>query len=374
MSAVADAVAVPYVNLGLQHEAIKTELLEAVGRVLSRGDFILGEDVAAFEAEFAAYTGVKYAISVANGTDALMLALRALGIGKGDEVITAPNSYLASASSVALVGATPVFVDVRDDYNIDPDLIERAITPRTKAIIPVHLTGRPADMRPIMAVAQQHNLTVIEDVAQAVGAKYDGQMVGSFGIGCFSLHPLKTLNAAGDGGVVTTNDENIYRWLIKARNHGLRSRDECEFWSLNSRLDTVQAAMLRVKMKYLDGWIAARRANAAYYQQQLGDVVQVPRDKSNEFAVYHTFIVQADRRDDLQRYLKDHRIGANIHYPIPIHLQEAARGLGYKAGDFPVTERQSQRILSLPIYPELTDAQKQAVVAAIWAFYNHNAR
>jgi dTDP-4-amino-4,6-dideoxygalactose transaminase len=361
---------VPYVNLALQHQAIKSRLLEAAERVLSHGSFILGPEVGEFEERFAAYCGARYAVGVDNGTSALFLVLRALGIGPGDEVITAPNSFLASASCIALAGARPVFVDVREDYNINPDLLEAAITPRTKAIIPVHLTGRPADMRPILEVAARYNLYVVEDCAQAVGARYHGQGVGSFGVaGCFSLHPLKNLNAIGDGGVVTTNDPELCDRLRKARNHGLRSRDECEFWSHNCRLDTLQAAMLLVKMDYLDQWTEARRANAAFYQQHLRDVVRVPEDQPYEYAVYHTFIIQAEERDRLQHYLAARGIETKVHYPIPIHLQDAARYLGYKPGSFPVTERQARQILSLPVYPELAQEQKEYVVTAIRAFY-----
>lgn len=364
-------ITVPYVNLALQHRDLKPQLLAAVEKVLDHGNFILGPEVSAFEERFAAYCGTRYAVGVDNGTSALFLTLRSLGIGPGDEVITATNSFLASASAIALAGARPVLVDVRDDYNIDPERVEAAITPRTKAIIPVHLTGRPADMDAILDIANRHGLYVVEDCAQAVGAAYRGRRVGSFGIaGCFSLHPLKTLNAIGDGGVITTNDPKLYATLRKARNHGLRNRDECEFWSYNCRLDTIQAAMLLVKMDYLDQWTSARRANAALYQAELHDVVRVPEDKPHEYAVYHTFVVQAERRDELQRYLQARGIETKVHYPIPIHLQDAAKGLGYHRSAFPVTEKLTQRILSLPIYPELTEAQRNEVVHAIHAFYN----
>jgi dTDP-4-amino-4,6-dideoxygalactose transaminase len=213
-------------------------------------------------------------------------------------------------------------------------------------------------------------LAVIEDAAQAVGARYHGQRVGSFGVaGCFSLHPLKNLNACGDGGVITTNEEAIYRYLLKARNHGLRNRDDCEFWSLNSRLDALHAAMLRVKLKYLDAWTEARRSNAAFYREHLADAVQVPQDQPHEYAVYHTFIIQADQRDELQRHLMERGVETKVHYPIPIHLQEAAQSLGCRPGHFPVAERLSRRILSLPIYPELSEEQKEAVVVGIRSFY-----
>jgi dTDP-4-amino-4,6-dideoxygalactose transaminase len=362
---------VPFVNLALQHRALKEKLLEAAGKVLDHGNFILGPEVSSFEERFAAYCGTRFAVGVNNGTSALFLVLRSLGIGSGDEVITATNSFLASASAIALAGARPVLVDVRDDYNIDPEVLEAAITPRTKAVIPVHLTGRPADMTAIVDIAQRRGLHLVEDCAQAIGAAYRRQRVGSFGIaGCFSLHPLKTLNAVGDGGVITTNDSNLYAILRKARNHGLRNRDECEFWSYNCRLDTLQAAMLLVKMDYIDRWNELRRTNADFYRQHLRDVVATPQDKPHEFSVYHTFIVRADRRDELQRYLFECGVDTKVHYPVPIHLQDAARSLGYGCGSFPVAERQARMILSLPVYPELTDTQREHMVTVIRRFYN----
>ncbi len=361
---------VPYIDLGLQHQAHKSEYMAEIEKVLDSGWFILGENVTKFEKDFAELCGAKYAVGLNSGTDALFLAMIALGIGPGDEVITAPNSYLASASSVALIGATPVFADVGDDYNIDPDKIRASITPRTKAIIPVHLTGRPANMEAIMAIAQEHGLAVIEDCAQAVCATYKGQGVGSFGdAGCFSLHPLKNLNACGDGGVLTTNSDEMYDRIMKARNHGLKNRNECEFWSYNSRLDALQAAVLNVKMKYIREVSARRRDIAAMYRERLADVVTVPQELPHEYAVYHTFIVMADRRDELMAYLKDNGVDSKIHYPIPIHLQEAASNLGYGPGSMPVTEYQVERILSLPVFPELTDEQVHYVCDVIHSFY-----
>ena len=363
---------VPYVDISGQHKAIKGELLVAVERVLDHGIFILGEEVAEFEKQFAQLCGVRYAVGVNSGTDALVLALRALGIGPGDQVITVPNSFVASASCINLVGAQPVFVDVREDYNMDPTQIERAITAATKAILPVHLTGRPADMDPIMHVAQAHNLHVVEDCAQAVLAEYQGQPVGSFGaIGCFSLHPLKTLNACGDGGVLTTNDPRLNEQLKILRNLGLQTRDDCVVWSGNSRLDTLQAAILLVKLKYVNEWTKKRRANATYYQEALGGVsgIQVPKDRSYEEAVYHTFVIQTDRRDELKQYLADHGVQTTIHYPIPIHLHKAARHLNYGRGSFPVAENQAQRILSLPVYPELTLDQLNYIAKIVRKFY-----
>ena len=291
---------VPLVNLAGQHAAIKHELLAAIAEVLDQGQFILGRQVDEFERRFAELCGVRYALGVNSGTDALILALRALGVGPGDEVITVPNSFVATATSICLVGARPVFVDVREDYNMDPGLLNAAVTSRTKAILPVHLTGRPADMEPIIEVATAHKLHVVEDCAQAVAAEYKGRRVGSFGtIGCFSLHPLKTLNACGDGGVLTTNDGELCEQLKILRNVGLRNRDECVIWSGHSRLDSIQAALLLVKMKYLDGWTERRRANASFYQQALAGVsgLELPFDRPHERAVYHVFVVQADGRD-----------------------------------------------------------------------------
>jgi dTDP-4-amino-4,6-dideoxygalactose transaminase len=362
---------VPFIDLGLQHKLLKEELLDVVSGLIDSGQFILGEDLLSFEKSFAQLSGTEFAIGVANGTDALFLSMKALGIVAGDEVITAPNSYLASASSIFLAGATPVFADVKGDFNIDPAEIKKVITPRTKAIIPVHLTGRPADMDSILAIAQEYNLAVIEDCAQAVCAEYKGKPVGSFGnLGCFSLHPLKNLSACGDGGVITTNDEDLYKNLLKARNHGLKSRDECEFWSYNSRLDNLQAAILNVKLKKLHEWTARRREIAAFYLNRFSGLDLIsPKDKPFEKAVYHTFIIQTSKRDDLKDFLSEKGIDTKVHYPIPIHLQEAAKYLGYVKGDFPVTEKQSGEILSLPVFPELTDNQVEYVADSIINYF-----
>jgi dTDP-4-amino-4,6-dideoxygalactose transaminase len=312
---------------------------------------------------------------VANGTDALFLSLKAIGVKEGDEVITAPNSFLASASSIALIGAKPVFADVREDFNLDPIKVEKAITPKTKAIIVVHLTGRPAPMDELLEVAKRNNIQLIEDCAQAVRAEYNCKRVGSFGItGCFSLHPLKNIAAAGDGGVITTNDENIYNYLLKARNHGLKNRDECDFWSYNSRLDNLQAALLNVKLKHLEMWTERRREIAnLYYEKFKGLKIIVPHDKPSEKAVYHTFIIETDRRDELKAFLADKGIDTKVHYPVPIHYQEAAKYLGYKKGDFPITERQAETILSLPIYPELTDEQVNYIADSVVEYYKSHS-
>lgn len=365
-------VTVPYVDLAAQHAPLKAELLAAVSAVIDRGEFVLGPEVERFERAFAELCGVRFAFGVGSGADALVLSLRALGIGPGDEVITAPNSFIASASAIAVVGARPVFVDVADDLNLDPTKIEAALTPRTRAILPVHLTGRAADMEAIMAIARARGLAVVEDAAQAVLAEHRGRRVGSFGtFGCFSLHPLKTLNACGDGGVVTTNDPALAEEIKLLRNNGLRTREDCRLWAVNSRLDTMQAAMLLVKLQHLGRWTEARRANAAYYAEALAGIpgLQLPQDRPHERAVYHTYVVQTDRRDQLKDHLAAHGVATSIHYPTPIHLTHAAEPLGHRAGSFPVCERQAQRILSLPIYPEVRPEQRAHVVRAIRAFY-----
>ncbi|MDP2922722.1 MAG: DegT/DnrJ/EryC1/StrS family aminotransferase [Candidatus Omnitrophota bacterium] len=363
---------IPYVNLAKQNTRLKKEILAAIGKVLESGQFILGKEVTTFEHSFAKLCGTKYALGLGTGTDALILALRALNIGPGDEVITVANSFVSTASCIALVGAKPVFVDVGEDYNINPPLIENAINSRTKAILPVHLTGRPVDMGPILKIAKAHKLAVIEDCAQAVCAQYKNKYVGSFGqIGCFSLHPLKNLNACGDGGVLTTNDEDLYKKIQILRNNGFSSRDDCDIWSANSRLDTVQAALLLVKLNYLKEWTDKRRANARFYQEHLADLeqVKVPREKPHEKSVYHTFVIQVEMREKLIKFLENKAIGTKIHYPIPIHLQPAAKSLGYKIGSLPVTEKQAKRILSLPIYPELTNKELNYIVNCIRDFY-----
>jgi dTDP-4-amino-4,6-dideoxygalactose transaminase len=366
------AVGIPFVNLSAPHRALRDELLEAVGRVLDHGQFILGPEVTTLEERLAAMCGVRFAVGVGNGTDALLMALRALHIGPGDEVITPPNSFVSTASAIALVGATPVFVDTGDDLNIDVSKIEEAITPRTRAILPVHLTGRPTDMAPLMAIARAHGLHVVEDAAQAIGAAYDGRPVGSFGtIGCFSFHPLKTLNACGDGGLVATNDPAIDERLRVMRNIGLKTREDCLEWSGNSRLDTLHAAMLLVKLPHVEAWIEARRAHAREYCRLLAGVpqLQLPSERPNERAVYHTFVIQTERRDELHAFLAARGIRTAIHYRVPIHLQPAARGLGYVRGSFPVAERQAERILSLPVYPELSPEDLGAVADAVRDFY-----
>jgi len=366
----------PYVDLPRQHAVLKTELLQAIGRVLDHAQFVLGEEVAEFERRFAALCTVTYAIGVNSGTDALVLALSALDVGPGDEVITVPNSFVATTSAIRLLGARPVFVDVRDDLNIDPDRLEAAIGPATKAILPVHLTGRPCDMAAILAVAERRGVAVVEDCAQAVGAEYAGRRVGSFGrLGCFSLHPLKNLNACGDGGVVTTDDAELAGRVRNLRDLGRIGRDDCGTWAGNSRLDTMQAAILLVKLEHLDRWTVRRREIAAQYRRALADLaaVRLPDEQPAERAVYHTFVIEAERRDELRAFLGARGVGSAVHYPLPIHLTTAGQELGYPPGSFPVAEGQAARILSLPIYPELTGAEVERVCATIRAFYEGGA-
>lgn len=362
--------AVPYSGLSRQAGTIKRELMAAVESVLDSGRFILGPEVAAFEQEFAALCGTRFARGISNGTSALHLVLRSIGLKPGEEVITAPNSFLASASTVALAGGRPVFADVRRDMNIDPERIEAAITPRTRAIIPVHLTGRPARMPEIMDIARRRGLFVLEDAAQAVGASLDGRRVGGWGdAGSFSLHPLKNLHAYGDAGMVTSNDEPLIGRVSLARNHGLRNRDTCEFWSFNSRLDELHAAMLRVQMRHLDAWTAERRRLAFRYNDRLRPYVIVPDEAAGEFHVYQTYMIQAERRDALQQHLLANGVEALVHYARPIHLQPAARDLGYSERDFPVCHEVVGAILSLPLYPGLTESQQDQVCNLIARFY-----
>lgn len=363
---------IPYVDLAQQHRSLREELLAAVGRVLDSGQFILGEEMVRFEEEFARLCQTRHAVAVNSGTDALILALKALDIGPGDEVITPPNSYLASASCIALAGAKPVFADVREDLNLDPAAVESAITPRTRAIIAVDLTGKPAPMPELLAVARAHGLEIIEDAAQAVGATLNGRPVGSLSrVGCFSLHPLKNLNACGDGGMLTTDDDALAARVRLLRNHGQPNRNDCEEFSLVSRLDSVQAAMLRCKLPHLPEITRRRRENAARYRERLAGCARLrcPEDGPGEFCVYHTFVVQADEREALIAHLAAAGIGTAIHYPTPIHLMTVGRKLGHQEGDFPVTERLASRILSLPIYPELTLAQVDQVAGAVLEFY-----
>lgn len=364
---------VPYSALATEAALVKADLMKSVEDVLDSGRYILGPEVAAFELEFAKYCHAKFAIGVSNGTSALHLVLRSIGLKSEDEVITAPNSFVASAATIALAGARPVFADINNDGNMDPQKLEDAITSRTRAIVPVHLTGRPAKMKDIMDIARRRNLFVLEDAAQAVGATLAGKRVGSWGhAACFSLHPLKNLHSFGDGGVITTDDAELVARLGKLRNHGLANREQCDFWSFNSRLDEMQAAMLRVQLRHLDEWTEKRRSLALRYNDLLRPYVEVPDEGPGEHCVYQTYVVKAERRDQLKQYLNEHGVEALIHYATPIHLQPAAKTLGYSAEDFPVTLRHVGKILSLPLYPTLTHAQQDQVVELVAAFFQKN--
>jgi dTDP-4-amino-4,6-dideoxygalactose transaminase len=361
---------IPYVDLGGLTATIKDELLAVVEDVLLSGQYVLGPEVSAFEKEFAEYCGTKYCLGVASGTDALVLVLKALGVGPGDEVITAPNSFVASGAAIALTGARPVFCDVDEDLNIDPDKLEAAITPRTKALMPVHLTGRVARMPEINDIAGRHNLAVIEDAAQGVSAARDGRRAGSWGTaGCFSLHPLKNLHAFGDGGAITTNDQRIVDYVRQARNLGLKTRNECEFWCDHSRLDSIHAAMLRVQLRHMDAWNQERRRLASRYNEALRPYVIVPDEREGEYCTWQTYVVQSERRDELFDYLVAGGVDCKVHYPIPIHQQECARDLGYSENDFPVTRKVVGRILSLPLFPGLADEAQDRVIELIRSFH-----
>lgn len=364
---------VPFTAFSREAAEIKPELIQAFESVLDGGYYILGPEVALFEKEFATYCQSEFGVGVSDGTSALILALKALGIKDGDEVITAPNSFIASASSIALAGARPVFADIGLDGNIDPQKIEAAITPRTKAVIPVHLTGRVARMPLIMEIAKHHGLFVIEDAAQAVGAKLNGRCAGSWGdAGCFSLHPLKTLRVIGDGGMIITQQKELADRLRICRSHGLRTREQCDFWSTNDRLDELQAALGRVHLRHLNESTEKRRLLAFRYNQLLSPYVDVPLEGPGEYCIYQTYVIAGDRRDELHRYLRENGVEVLIHYATPIHLQPAARSLGYSAGDFPVTMRHVSRILSLPLYPSLTHEKQDRVVELIAQFYKKN--
>ena len=349
---------VPLVDLKAQYESIKEEIRVAIEKVLTTTKFILGEEVRKFEEEFANFLQAKYCVGVNSGTDALYLALRACGIKKGDEVITVSHTFIGTVEPIGLVGATPVFVDVNPQtYNIYVNKIEPVITKNTRAIIVVHLYGQPADMGPIVATAKKYNLKVIEDCAQAHGAEYKDRKVGTFGdAGCFSFFPAKNLGAYGDGGAVVTNNEDIAIKVKMSRNHGRLKKYEHEFEGINSRLDDLQAAILRVKLKHLKKWTEKRIQKAKIYDELLKNCNEIKTPEVLPYVkhVYHLYVIRVKNRDKIQQKLKEEGIATGIHYPIPLHLQPAYKYLGHKENDFPITEKVSKEILSLPIYPELS--------------------
>jgi len=350
--------AISMLDLKSEYAQIKNEIDAAVKDVLASGAFILGPNVSAFEKEFAQYTGVKHAVGVASGTDALFLSLKAIGIGQGDEVITSPLTFFATSEAISYTGARPVFVDVDPaTHNIDASKIEKVVTKKTKAIIPVHLWGLPADMDPIMRIAKQHGLSVVEDCAQAAGAQYHSKKTGSMGTtGCFSFFPTKNLGCYGDGGMITTDDDNVYEKLKLLHLHGSRSRGVHEMIGYNSRLDEIQAAILRVKLKYLDKWNDVRRKNAAHYTSVLSSAgIKCPAEPKGLRHVYHQYTVEVPSRESVMKKLSEKGVPAFVYYPNPLHLQKAYDDLGYKKGDMPTSEKIGDMMLSIPVHPELSE-------------------
>lgn len=394
---------VPLLDLKAQYATIKDEIKPVVDNVLESQRFILGPEVEGLEREIAEFSGVSFAIGVSSGTDALLISLMAAQIESGDEVITTPYTFFATAGSISRVGATPVFVDIDPNtYNMNPALIEKKITPKTKVIIPVHLYGQCADMKLILEIAAKHNLIVIEDAAQAIGAEYGGmsserknkqspgacpepcpersrsrsrsrsRRAGSMGhLGCFSFFPSKNLGAFGDGGMVTTNDEALAKHVRDLRTHGGKDKYRNYLIGLNGRLDALQAAVLRIKLKHLESWSNARRLHAKYYDEAFRslDQVQTPGTESGNVHIYNQYVLRVPKRDELQAYLHEHQIGNAIYYPIPLHLQECYEHLGYTSGDFPESEKAARETIALPVYPELTQQQQDYVIETIQNFY-----
>lgn len=367
---------VPLLDLKAQYRGIKAEVLAVMETVCDEQGFVLGPRLADFEKATAQYIGSRHAIGCASGSDALLLALMALGVKAGDEVITVPFTFFATAGAISRLGAKPVFVDIEPQtFNIDPNTIERAITPRTKAVIPVHLFGQCADMRAINEQAKRKRIPVIEDACQAIGAAQQGKRAGVLAdVGCFSFFPTKNLGGFGDGGLMTTDDPTVADALSMLRVHGSRVRYLHEAVGINSRLDALQAAILHVKLKYLDQWTEGRRRNAERYQRffaqaNLLDRVLLPVTTTGNFHVYNQYTVRVGQRDELRNFLKEKGVGSEVYYPLPMHLQNCYRDLGYHKGSFPVSERAAEEVLSLPIYAELTEDQQAYVVQMMGEFY-----
>ena len=367
---------ISFLDLKAQFAEIRDEIVEAVNGVLESQHFILGPEVEALEHEIAEYVGAEYAIGCGSGSDALLLAQMAIGIEPDDEIITAPFTFAATAGSIARLKARPVFVDINPDtFNIDERQIEAAITPRSRAIMPVHLFGLPANMDAILEIARRHHLVVIEDAAQAIGARWKGRGIGSLGtFGCFSFFPSKNLGGAGDGGMITTNDLQLAQRLRVLRVHGARRKYQYELLGINSRIDALQAAILRVKLRYLNDWAQRRRRNAERYRELfteygLTEQLRLPCSQETSVHVYNQYSIRAPRRDELQAYLRDHGIPTEIYYPRPLHCEPAFTYLGYRAGEFPIAEATCREVLALPIYPELTLAQQHRIVTAMSHFY-----
>ena len=365
---------VPFIDLVAQYRTIEAEITEAVSRVFSTQSFVLGEEVSELENEIAAYCDAREAIGCASGTDALILALMALGVGPGDEVITSPFTFFATASSIVRVGATPVFVDVDPDtYNMDPGQVEAAVTERTKAIMPVHLFGQCADMEPLLRIATRYNLAVVEDACQAIGAEYNGRRAGVLGtIGCFSFFPTKNLGGAGDGGIITTDDAELAARMRRLRVHGDSGGYHHQEVGLNSRLDALQAAVLRVKLRHLDHWTSGRQQNAARYDEQLSQApfvghLAMPHILPAQRHVFNQYVVRVENghRDAVLQMMREEQVGAAVYYPIPLHLQPCFANLGYRFGDLPQSERACQSVLALPIYSELPESHQQRVISEL---------
>ncbi len=369
---------VPLLDLKEQNDSLRPEIEAALAKVLDTNGFILGGEVAELEKELAAYCGVKHAIGCASGSDAILLALMALDVGAGDEVITTPYSFFATVSSITRLGAAPVFVDIDPvTYNLDTAQVEAAITSKTKAIEPVHLYGQCANMAALREIAAKHNIPLVEDAAQAIGAEEDGVQAGAIGaIGCFSFYPSKNLGGMGDGGFVTTNDDALATKLLALRVHGSIEKYYHKYVGLNSRLDGFQGAVLRVKLPHLDSWTDKRRANADNYRRLFTDLglteqIGLPVERSNAKHIYNQYVIRVSgRRDELRAYLTEKGIGSDIYYPVPLHLQECFEYLGYKPGDMPESEKAALETLALPIYPELTADQQKYVVETIVEFFN----
>ena len=364
---------VPFVNYPEHYRRMKTEIDAAFERVLSRGDFILRDDVRQFEANMASFLGVKYAIGLNSGTDALLISLLASGIKQGDEVITVAHTFLATVGAIVNCGGTPILIDVGKDYNMNVDQLEKAVTPRTRAILPVHLNGRLCNMEKLMAVAEKHRLIVIEDAAQALGATFDGRKVASFGLtSCFSFYPAKILGTAGDGGMVTTNDEQLAYKMRSMRDNGrVTGQDEVTGYGFNSRLDNLHAAMLNVKLKYLPQWIERRRAIAATYDKGLCGIDGLelppqPQTKGRYFDVFQNYVIRTRKRNELVRYLNENGVETIISWPLAMHLQPALKLNHFK---LPETEAISREVVSLPLYPEIADSQVQYVIECVRDFY-----
>ncbi len=363
-------ISVPLLDLNAQYKPIEDEVFAAFKEVFDSKRFIMGDKITELEEKIADYCQCKYAVGVTSGTDALILSLMALGIGPGDEVITTPFTFFATAGSIDRLGAIPVFVDIDSrTYNIDASLIEEKITPKTKAIMPVHIFGQMADMDKIMEIAGKHNLKVIEDAAQAIGSEYKGKRSGSMGdTGCFSFFPSKNLGCCGDGGIITTNDKDLAEKMRILRNHGSNPKYYHKFVGGNFRLDAIQAAILLVKLPYLEAQHKRRQENAAYYNNKLKAAAVLPVVADERRMIFNQYTIRVKDRDGLRNHLNESGIGNDIYYPLPLHLQECFSGLGYKKGDLPVSEKTADEVISLPIYSELTETQLDAVAKAIIEF------